>query len=972
MRPKGKRRLNEKLPEHEIRVTCGIENAIFDTSLYGPGGSSRCIRFGEHVITPIELEALAGKKSVNWKMSIRVEGKPIKTLFEDGRLKNCDKSCLCDNCVTGKNNPSNLELLIEKVYKIAPKVVKVKIEKEDKDEKKKTTSHETKTQNTKEAESLKKKKSENSEPIKPDESGVKSKGSLIDKTVIGKDSVSDDGGAPLNDVKDEFCTSPDPSPRKKRSSIETPVDEILDKIEVEVKKEIPKTERNRRPSRKTTDTKTINSTPDFDLNKEVAPLVNMPSDKIIPDEMAHIKPDPDMVRKRQQADIRSFFSPPAKEAQMAKTEYTPSTLTLELSPSPAKSDCSVEVVIEAEPIKKILEVDLTESPSKSRKNSDSGDHTEDTDTKSMQSPLEKKSPPSITKESLVRHTRGMRLQDRAEIVKEKHKRQREESVGREKKSIELNHNDKSSQKILNASTNKQEEGKTKESREVNGDRSLGIDRPSKRKTKEDEKLLRLLKEEKSLALSPRSRVLKEANKVNREKGTSSVNDGKSIKPLRRTKRRLSENEITAELEKKSPSTENAKIPQEPAAKRQKQNIKEKDSETNTLQTVSDVLTSTPPSRQSSNPEKENSDLRADDKTSKLETLKKVSRNVKEMTEPIIKSDDNRKKENSNIIDSSKRESKEVIPTVTSNDLSKVSLTEKSGKGKQVNLENTSAIPKPTFINDKGTDGENSEIPGMNMGQKKESENVLVNGTNEVDLKTESNENKVSPNKLPTYTTMIKSALEEMNVIGGEGCSKLEILLYILRKFRPKGNINAITTKLIKVLEVGTKRGDFLSSISCPRVLKKVPEVKKDTGEIEKKKEKPEKAKEKEKIKVKKIKTKDGKVVKVKVNNKGSKQQGVKKEKLDKNKEGKEKTKRTVSQLPQKLKEPLATICKAKKLTRHEVLKKIWAYIRTKKLQDPNNKKIINCDDNLRKMTKVKQIQQASLMGYLKPFMDKMK
>merc|ERR1711915_733209 len=293
-------------------------------------------------------------------------------------------------------------------------------------------------------------------------------------------------------------------------------------------------------------------------------------------------------------------------------------------------------------------------------------------------------------------------------------------------------------------------------------------------------------------------------------GAKVVNDGTSIKPERRTKRRLSENEITAELEKNSPSVENVKIPQEPPAKRQRPTTKEKDSATNTLQTVSDALTSTPPSSQSNNAEKENSELRADNKITELEILKRVPRNVKEMTEPIIKSDDNRIKE-----DSSKMKSKEAIPTVTSNDLSKVSLKEKSGNANQVNLENTSAIRKPTFINDKRTEKESSIIPGMNNGQKKESENALVNGTNDVDLKTESNENKVSPNKLPTYTTMIKSALEEMNVIGGEGCSKLEILLYILRKFRPKGNINAITTKLIKVLEVGTKRGDFLSSISCP-------------------------------------------------------------------------------------------------------------------------------------------------------------
>ena len=235
----------------------------------------------------------------------------------------------------------------------------------------------------------------------------------------------------------------------------------------------------------------------------------------------------------------------------------------------------------------------------------------------------------------------------------------------------------------------------------------------------------------------------------------------------------------------------------------------------------------------------------------------------------------------------------------------------------------------------------------------------MNGT---PLKTELNDHKISPNKLPTYTTMIKSALEEMNVTGGEGCSKLEILLYILRKFRPKGNVNTITTKLIKILEVGTKKGDFLSSVSCPRVLKKSSEAKKDANDGDKKKENVIKEKEK----VKKIKTKDGQIIKVKVSKLN------KKEKLDKNKDKKEKKKRVVVQSPRKLKEPLSTICKAKKLTRHEVLKKIWAYIHTKKLQDPTDKTIIICDENLKKLTKVKQINQKSLMSYIKPFMEPIK
>merc|ERR1712130_302235 len=92
-----------------------------------------------------------------------------------------------------------------------------------------------------------------------------------------------------------------------------------------------------------------------------------------------------------------------------------------------------------------------------------------------------------------------------------------------------------------------------------------------------------------------------------------------------------------------------------------------------------------------------------------------------------------------------------------------------------------------------------------------------------------------------------------------------------------------------------------------------------------------------------------------------------KEKSKVNKEKKEK--RVVVQSPRKLKEPLSTICKAKKLTRHEVVKKIWAYIHTKKLQDPKDKTLIICDENL---TKAKQVSQKSLMGYIKPFMEPIK
>merc|ERR1712106_1007289 len=104
---------------------------------------------------------------------------------------------------------------------------------------------------------------------------------------------------------------------------------------------------------------------------------------------------------------------------------------------------------------------------------------------------------------------------------------------------------------------------------------------------------------------------------------------------------------------------------------------------------------------------------------------------------------------------------------------------------------------------------------------------------------------------------------------------------------------------------------------------------------------------------------------------GKEKVGKDKEKVkDKVKDKKEK--RVVVQSPRKLKEPLSIICKAKKLTRHEVIRKIWAYIHAKKLQDPADKAIINCDENLKKLTKLKQISQKNLMSYIKPFMEPIK
>lgn len=72
--------------------------------------------------------------------------------------------------------------------------------------------------------------------------------------------------------------------------------------------------------------------------------------------------------------------------------------------------------------------------------------------------------------------------------------------------------------------------------------------------------------------------------------------------------------------------------------------------------------------------------------------------------------------------------------------------------------------------------------------------------------------------------------------------------------------------------------------------------------------------------------------------------------------------------PKRLLEPLASICRAKRLGRKAALKKVWCYIKAKKLLDPNDKSRILCDDKMRKLTKAKVISSKALCGCLKEFM----
>lgn len=51
--------------------------------------------------------------------------------------------------------------------------------------------------------------------------------------------------------------------------------------------------------------------------------------------------------------------------------------------------------------------------------------------------------------------------------------------------------------------------------------------------------------------------------------------------------------------------------------------------------------------------------------------------------------------------------------------------------------------------------------------------------------------------------------------------------------------------------------------------------------------------------------------------------------------------------PMKISPELAVVVGAGPMPRSEVTKQLWAYIKSKNLQDPENKRNINCDDALK-------------------------
>lgn len=85
---------------------------------------------------------------------------------------------------------------------------------------------------------------------------------------------------------------------------------------------------------------------------------------------------------------------------------------------------------------------------------------------------------------------------------------------------------------------------------------------------------------------------------------------------------------------------------------------------------------------------------------------------------------------------------------------------------------------------------------------------------------------------------------------------------------------------------------------------------------------------------------------------------------------KTKRKSGLTQLMYSLSPELQEIVGAKKLTRPQVVKKIWAYIKAKKLQDAKNRRLINPDAKLGEVLGKRPIDMLKMAGAISKHLKK--
>merc|ERR1719147_65963 len=73
--------------------------------------------------------------------------------------------------------------------------------------------------------------------------------------------------------------------------------------------------------------------------------------------------------------------------------------------------------------------------------------------------------------------------------------------------------------------------------------------------------------------------------------------------------------------------------------------------------------------------------------------------------------------------------------------------------------------------------------------------------------------------------------------------------------------------------------------------------------------------------------------------------------------------------PVKLSAELADIVGGDKMSRPEVVKRMWAYIKENNFQDPKNKRFVRCDVKLSKIIPTKKFRGFGMVKYLKDHMN---
>jgi len=73
-------------------------------------------------------------------------------------------------------------------------------------------------------------------------------------------------------------------------------------------------------------------------------------------------------------------------------------------------------------------------------------------------------------------------------------------------------------------------------------------------------------------------------------------------------------------------------------------------------------------------------------------------------------------------------------------------------------------------------------------------------------------------------------------------------------------------------------------------------------------------------------------------------------------------------VPQRLSAELADIVGGEEMPRHEVVKRMWAYIKENNLQDPKNKQMIKVDEKLSKIVPTKKFRGFGMAKFLKAHM----